>query len=289
MAKIYIHIGCEKTGGSTIQSCFDRYERELFKDDECYPSELFRRPNHMELSSLVLPSEYLVNMMVPVSKSDFRNALFEYLWNNTDRNIYLSSEHLLSRVVDVDKIRKLLSILTIAGHKPVILAFYREPLKWIYSHYRQYVSCGGFLSFPDYIKQSNREGFIADTTNFGRALFYWSEVASMFDGCVRYRSYEASAADLLKNFCSMADLVPLPGMEKIVANPSMTNSQVTVQRWVNFFLRKRRITDYVKKVITNVPLPSVETNWHMAYGLEEYCGRQEAYIARLGPVLSRAI
>ena len=83
--------------------------------------------------------------------------------------------------------------------------------------------------------------------------------------------------------------MPLPGMEKIVANPSMTNSQVTVQRWVNFFLRKRRITDYVKKVITNVPLPSVETNWHMAYGLEEYCGRQEAYIARLGPVLSRAI
>ena len=254
MSNIYVHIGCEKTSSTTVQACFERFGNEIFGGSLSFPSELFQRPNQMELSSLVLPSKSLKNMMVPKSRSDFKESLVEYLRRNSDNNIYLTSEHLSSRVGEIDRIVELLSILTVAGHRPVILAFYREPFQWIFSHYKQYVSCGGFLSFEDYISQSNDQGFIANTTNYGKALCHWAEVASEFNGYVRYRSYEASASDLLNNFFIIADLSPVPGMEEIASNPSMTDSQVIVQRWVNLILRKRRMTDFLKRVITNMPL-----------------------------------
>ena len=33
MSNIYVHIGCEKTGSTTVQACFARFGKEIFKDN----------------------------------------------------------------------------------------------------------------------------------------------------------------------------------------------------------------------------------------------------------------
>jgi hypothetical protein len=55
MSKIYLHIGIEKTGSSSIQDFITLIKDKIFSNEKAYTEELFKYPNKMELAAVSTP------------------------------------------------------------------------------------------------------------------------------------------------------------------------------------------------------------------------------------------
>ena len=110
MKKVYIHIGTEKTGTTSIQNVLAKNRESLLKNDYCYPSSPGVK-NHEFLAIYCAPESTRDlrskhGLMSDVSLSQFfsmfsKNLKNEFISSGAN-NIIFSNEHLSSRVHTVD-------------------------------------------------------------------------------------------------------------------------------------------------------------------------------------------
>ena len=261
MPKIFLHIGVEKTGSSSIQDFIFSNSKSLFTGGKCYPDYLFGSSNQMELSCLVLDKEFMVNMRVPDDFDEFRRQFIECLYINRENDLYFSSEHLSSRMVNPYDIQCFLDLVTMYGHQIVLIFFLRDPGEWIRSHYLQYIASGGVLTFSEYLVESNDLKYGKSKTRFASQTLKWCEKVSAMDGVIRYMDYEDVRSSLIQSYLEMAELSFEGDYRVPRSNVSLTESQAFILRYLNMIFPAKRIQFKLRRIVSWLHLDWGSISW----------------------------
>lgn len=280
MSKIYLHIGIEKTGSTAIQDYLWKYRASLFSAEKAYPDGIFENANHMEISSLFIERRKLINMTVPKDIFAFRDRLINFIKDNKENDLYFSSEHLSSRVVNSEDVKSVVDFFSSEGHDVVVIAFYRSPCVWIRSHYIQYISSGGVVSFSDYISTSLTESFIAETTNYSKSLLNWYYVLKDKNFEIVLLNFDFNKKDILREYCNAVDLEYVPDDNRINSNVSLLEGQAVVQRAFNRLTNSKRLKVIFKKIIINLNFNFLFLNWE-SKDLNKYLENQTSNLTLL--------
>ena len=183
--KLYLHIGTEKTGTTSIQK-FLSNNKKLF-NKKILPIETFRL-NENTMNSRILPYLFENNEDKSINKellkdNDKNGSLSLYIEkikheirnNNSELNEYLiSSEHLSSRLLDLNQINTLKIFLNKVFDKIKIIIYVREQSSMAQSAYFTSVFNGYNEPFNDYIL--NHVNLANKYFNFDLMIKMWEEI-----------------------------------------------------------------------------------------------------------------
>jgi hypothetical protein len=234
----------------------------------------------MELSSIVLPVVDLINMEIPKDVESFKGSLEAYVIENAKNDIYFSSEHLSSRMSMPYVIQDFLEVIRAGGHKIIVIAYVRNPRDWIVSHYKQYVSSGGCLSYLEYINEANDpSSFIFRTTNFGPSLLNWKKCLTDKD-IFSLVDYDLVKRGLIEDFCRRVDLDYRPDLNfGVSSNQSLLDSQVRILRCFNLVAKSRFLRSLFKNIISFLNFNNSFKFENVGVsGVDEFCERQSCYV-----------
>jgi hypothetical protein len=208
--RIWLHIGGEKTGSTSIQHAFAKKREALKAERVLYPQALGER-SHLKLYCFASegPADEIKGQLGLRGKNDvpkFRESVERELRAEVERSrpdvLVISNEHSSSRLFrasEVERLHRLLSSLS----AQVTVVFYARP-QWdlLTSAYSTYVKEGGTAEFglPD-------EAEFDAKYNYRRILELW---ASAFGhGNIVVRPYIAEAlvgGDVVADFCQLAGI-----------------------------------------------------------------------------------
>lgn len=157
MPKLFLHIGTEKTGSTSIQDTLFKNHHALLKQGILYP-KCFGRANHVELvvtaQEVSKDSELyaVVGLDDPKTNiSNFRLSVYETLKEEVllsgAHTVILSNEHLHSRLTIENEIERLMLHLTGIFEEIVVVSYFREQLDLVLSHYSTKIKSGDIAPF----------------------------------------------------------------------------------------------------------------------------------------------
>lgn len=153
MPKLFLHIGTEKTGSTSIQNTlFNNYD-ELLAQGILYP-RCFKRPNHVELavSTQKFQAGSELYDVVGLNGSEesilsFHDEVFKNLAHEVAlsgaHTVILSNEHLHSRTTSISEVEFIHKKLVEIFDEIELIVYLREQLDLVVSHYSTRVK-GGF-------------------------------------------------------------------------------------------------------------------------------------------------
>jgi len=145
-----VHIGCEKTGSSAIQ-LFLRTNRDALARQGVCVSGLPANANHIALAAYGLdttdaPHDDLHALLGVTARGQaaFRRGVRKQLAGElaTHRTVVLSSEHLSSRIVDVDERQRITDLFERLGCGVRVIVYLRRPVDLIQSRYSTAIRVG---------------------------------------------------------------------------------------------------------------------------------------------------
>lgn len=235
MAKIFLHIGLEKTGSTSIQKFCELNKNLLIKRNVLFASGFFGRSNHVELTTAFCGEKNAGFLRKPVCVKKFIGSLREFILINKDVDIIFSNEHLSSRIHSEKALRELMEVLLVGGHKLVVICYIRNPADWLVSSYIEAVKSGYYGSAHNYFKM---EGpvmpFDSSARDIGGILLRWKKVFSRHD--VNFFSFDsAKKIGLIQHF--IGNGIGLSDFEgkgiKNVMNTSFSGFQIKTILLVN--------------------------------------------------------
>lgn len=212
--QVYIHIGTEKTGTTSIQQFLGKNKLKLIQHG-VEPLGEFVVPG--SLNNIALPlaaNENAGNDILAYRQDEFekfrekvRSKLSEVILRNPHpqvKAIICSSEHLSSRLTTIDHTRALKSLFP-AGCDFKIVIYLREQRDLLLSSQAESIKAGGSnISFNDPRKRIEPQPYGIIYYNFERMLGIWEAVFGEKNIIVRpYENAQLLSGDVIPDFLSI--------------------------------------------------------------------------------------
>ncbi len=211
--RIWLHIGAEKTGTTTLQKWLQANRAVLGNEDILFP----KTPgafNHIGLTAYALDdSKGMEEMRVTAGANKFasldefranvRTGLRQEIESSSASEMVLSNEHCSSRLRSLEEIERLRDLLYEFCDRVNVLLYIREPVSFYNSWYSTVIASGGSQPFPTDLTP----GFLR-AADWQRMVQNWSAVFG--SGAVQVHRFERSvlkSGDILEDF---ADKIGLP-------------------------------------------------------------------------------
>jgi hypothetical protein len=237
---LYIHIGCEKTGTTSIQYALSDNRELLRRQGFVYPilgnfkfaqSILPAALQHWETP--LRPNADYYPGEEPLDKEVVWNDFVSFAKENRDKNIIISSEHFSSRMVkDISltfihsKISELAPFFDVK-----VIIYLRRQDKFMESTYSTIIKAGGNLGFDDFLKTHIDQDF---RYNFSVILNLWSSYFGKSSLIVKDYETEVRTGGLLNSFF---DIVGVDSSKLILENKnenvSWPSSVIELARFCN--------------------------------------------------------
>ncbi|EPA1555462.1 hypothetical protein O8I42_02745 [Campylobacter lari] len=202
----YVHIGTEKTGTTSIQTFLRNNKDLLQKQRVVYSSSLGNNGSQWNFTFLayndIRSDEYCISRKI-YTKYDFKNHkkkiffdLKKELREASHQKLIISSEHLSSRLYDIQELKKCKKILQYLGFQKIIVMVYlRENGNMAISSYSTKIKSGK----QDFgLKPCKEFEYLG---NYKELLCRWQEIFSKENIIVRlFDKNEFYQGDLLKDF-----------------------------------------------------------------------------------------
>jgi hypothetical protein len=229
MKTIYLHIGCEKTGTTSIQHFLASNRQALKAQGIAYPYLGLNTTAHLNLAASINSVQnksqgvdYYPNKNVSVEKEW---AQLKHFYNETDcQTIILSAEHFSSRLKK-SGIHMLKTQLDQLGDnlKVKVLVYIRRQDWFIESSYSTAVKAGSTSVFEDFF---NANLLATNRYDFDLLLTQWSNVFSPNNIIVADYDEVVATQSLLEHFCNVVEvdkhrLKPLDKIENKAWPPKM--------------------------------------------------------------------
>lgn len=223
MPRIVLHIGCEKTGTTSIQQFLSRERDFLMSKGILFPrvpAGNASEPNHKLLTLCVRRSNVEdlratvpdVDTKIEHFLSDFAAEIAESAYHT----IILSNEHCSSRLPELDQIGALKRLLLNFSENIDVIVYIRRQDKLLWSMYSTSLKSGNVREFV-YPNDIN-----SPLLNFKTLLDRWSEVFCVKN--IHVRSYDdviLNGGDVVHDFLATAGLADLFG--PLLLGESVTN------------------------------------------------------------------
>jgi len=178
LKELILHIGMEKTGSTSIQSCLESNKELLQQHGILYPDVGKVSAHHYEIAHL---------KQDPAVVSDALESESE----NYDK-VILSSEH-FSRASSDTQIGEYREVLR--NFDTTVICYLRDPLSWLVSLFGEHIKWGGRATIDDFFRRSNWK------FNYALLLDRWSSIfgAESFH-CFNYGCYD----NVVEHFVAMS-------------------------------------------------------------------------------------
>ncbi len=160
--KIYLHIGTENTGTTSIQKFFLLNRKELKKQGIYYPN--IDESNHVSLTLFASNNFDRISGLIPFqfsnkkfNKDTYKNNIETKLSTEISKlsknihTIIFSNEHCSSRLLDVDEMSILKGLLEKISNEIKIVVYIKRQDELLLSQYNTYVKSGGTDNKAEYI------------------------------------------------------------------------------------------------------------------------------------------
>jgi hypothetical protein len=223
MRKLFLHIGCGKTGSSALQLWLNHNAEALARLGVTYPLFGAERLDDYAITSgngIHLRSAFLNGRLTEV---------LTRLARETDKHLLFSSESFQSlKPDDLAKVREIIESL---GFEPVILAYVRDVYDMLHSSYQQLVKRHLYTeSFREYaLGQRDMQQF--------RVLRAWGKAFEKLK--VMHYDTEKDALDASFGAALGLRRGTLPAMARRKINRSLTAEETELLRLINHFYTNR--------------------------------------------------
>lgn len=283
---IFLHIGLEKTGTTTLQEVLWHNRKELEKHGIILP--YFLGKNHMQLAllsagrrvtvdlqnHLKLTNEKKYDNFISGFPSEFEKNISRSVKEaSAVKSLILTNEHLSSRVKNVEEAAILKKLLSPFGDTIRIIIYLRRQDSYLVSLYSEFVKSGGRKSFQEWLASFNYINL-----NWNEVTEVWSTVFGKENITIRpFEKKELKNDDLVADFMDtigeqyalirnfregksneslgVARLESLRNMNRFLPAPS-GRFRTLIRRLVIFLLRfkggnKMSISPEIKREILN--------------------------------------
>jgi len=278
MKKIYLHIGYNKTGTSTLQNTFFRQKAVLAKHGLLYPTKCRgkrRSPAHHALSESILyglgeslPHLATTSMYKEFSVKYFWDLLIEEIEQSDCTNVFISSEsfiNLRGREEQIEQIRTFLE-----GYDVKILIYLRRQPEFLEAAYNQSIKHGREKRTINELMET-----VWPFINYFDELEGWSSVFGHQNIIVRIYNTSLIEGGIVKDVLHLLGLTELENQfqkngaisrRDKMANPRLPNNMVEFKRRINAKLNLprsydehiNRILQWAGRFLPNKPLFSEE-------------------------------
>lgn len=244
MRKLYLHIGTEKTGTTTIQEFLYINKKALLKNGYHVLRSAGKR-NHRDVPSYCMSDEHYDDFFLDKGINDlekknvFRDKFYKSFrkeilsLGNDVHSVIISSEHFHSRLKTVAEIFTLKELVSELFSEVEIICYLREQSSLALSLYSTGIKSGVNVEFNRFLANCNPDNYYY---NYSKILDCWSEVFSIsslnirvFDKATFYNH------DLLDDFCFAIDKDLIEVVDRCVSvkNESLSNFGKMIGRAIN--------------------------------------------------------
>lgn len=246
LSKIWLHIGAEKTGTTSLQAYFALNRANLAAHDCLYPESLSGvnasagSPNHVALTAYALDdskihdqTRVLCQMKKFPSIGAFRNKIKQGLAAELAARSYtsmiLSNEHCSSRLQSEDEILRLKQLCNEFCEDVTVVFYIRNQIDFLASHYSTTVTGGNTKAFPSPIPP-----MLLEKANYDVMLKPWEAVFGRDNIVVRlFETRDFKNRDLLDDMSAVVE-APTEGFERPERkNESLSPAALTFLREFN--------------------------------------------------------
>ena len=180
---LYLHIGCEKTGTTSIQDCLYMNQANL-RSNGYYFLQSMGNYNNRKLACYSIEDKVNDDLYVSLIKEfgdreKMRKHIVEELENEIEnidseiQNVIISSEHFSSRLFSTQEIQSLKNLLDNFFEEIKIICYFREQSKTCQSLFSTGIKSGSSNNFEYYIDQCNLQNPYYNYLNIAKD---WADV-----------------------------------------------------------------------------------------------------------------
>ncbi len=164
---LFLHIGTEKTGTTTLQRFFSINKEALLDLDYCFPNE--KGNNHTFLTTYAAENfdkvkDLLIyqNIDQSTSQEDFRFEIEDYLLKivsnkkSKEKTLILTNEHCSSRLKTKHEISLLKKLFDKVGLNTKVIIYLRRQDEYLSSLYSTYIKTGGTKNLLTFLNQNKK-------------------------------------------------------------------------------------------------------------------------------------
>jgi len=214
---LYLHIGIEKTGSTALQAVSGLNRATLRQHGIFYPKTPGER-NHTKLTIFAADAANALDLrrlarLFPDNayeefKANFAEALRAEIAADACPQIYLSNEHLSSRLKSVEEIRRLAAIIRPLAESVKIVVYLRRQAELFLSTYSTSIKAGRTKALEAPKKDQHPR------YNYEHLLVRWAEVFGDANLIVRIYDRDTLVGhDVVKDFFSIMGYEPGPDIE----------------------------------------------------------------------------
>jgi hypothetical protein len=259
MKKLVLHIGMEKTGSTSIQTCLDLNQKKLAALGILYPQLGKVSAHHYELAHLKQdPGLYARELAAEADDYE---------------TIIVSSEH-FSRASTETRVREYQELFR--DYDVTVVCYLRDPLSWLVSLFGEHIKWGGSATIDEFFRRSSWK--------FNYALFFdrWTTAFGTDSfTCYNYADYP----NVVEHFLELA-VGPVDLNVSYNANRSDSTAFLEIVRRLNGGfpeLDTRAVLTELRAKLASQPTELPDYAWPIRPVVVDSLARQrELFNARLG-------
>ncbi len=223
---LYLHIGTEKTGSTALQAVSEINRKALLTHGILYPATPGER-NHIRLTLFATDGEKTLNLRrlaglaskdnYAIFKATFAEELRTEVQKSGCPRVYLSNEHLSSRLFSRREIGRLADVIQPLADEVKVVVYLRPQPELFLSSYSTAIKAGSIKGIKPPTATYDRR------YNYERILSPWGDVFHKENVVVRvYDRKTLVEGDVVKDFFSIMGYKPGPDIRiPTIANPRL--------------------------------------------------------------------
>lgn len=289
--KVFLHIGLEKTGTTTIQRVFDR-NREYFKEKGFFYPNFDGEENHVSLYNYARSEKVIDELRIYAGlktpedvisyRERFSGAFKEKLLTSGYENVVLSTEHLSSRLTTEAGIARVKRLISSVTSDVKVVLYIRNIIDFFVSSYSTAVKCGETRGLDQFCETLDEYRY-----QFDKVVQNWSEVFGKENIILReFARDKLVNGDILDDF---ADVIGLD-FDRDELNIQLENESLTYPQ-AEFLRKYNQIEPLIKNGSYNTARGNIV---EVLSSLKDFKGKirlsQEEFEEakeRLSPVMER--
>ena len=240
--KIYLHIGTEKTGTTSIQKLMQSNSTNLIEHGILYPKSL-GLPNNIRLSNALQDYDKIDNSRIHanlIKKNNilaFRKNLLESLKTEINESnpytLIISSEHLSSRINRDREIERLCQFLKHFSDDITVIVYLRRQDQFLESLYSTAIKKGNSFTFKFPVKGKERADF-----HYDKMLGKWENIFGKENIIVRiFEKDKLYGNDIIEDFLHILKIPLIYNKDKVKKeNTSFGMKKLTFLRKFNKYV-----------------------------------------------------
>ena len=244
MQKLYLHIGTEKTGTTSIQR-FLNDNRDILHNEGYHILKCAGKLNHRAMSAYCMDDnhfdDFFLNQQINTldKKASFKHTFLEQFneelrsLSSNIHSVIISSEQLHSRLTTNEDLERLKSLLDGKFSQITIICYLREQSQLASSLYSTAIKYGLNKNFDSFLENCTPQN---KYFNYWQLLKRWSEVFGRETIKARlFSRSELTNNNLLDDFCTSINenLLAVTNRDAPIENESLSNTGQLIARAVN--------------------------------------------------------